>query len=268
MEHTAFQSPQMENSILIRDYPLQLNEITTDAGIRSYVLFNILQDAAGRHADLLGVGLRQLRQNNLIWVLSRIRFKMEAFPEYGDSIRITTYPSGFDRLFAYRQFRIDSAETGKHFGTAGSAWLTLNPETLRPFPPERLLQGNPLWNPDMPRYFQQDLGKIRPFEDQELQNPLPHRISATEIDYNNHLNNAYYGMLAEDWLGEKTGSLVRVWDIQVNFNFSGLFRDTLICSGTITGDQRFYVEGSLASNGKNAFQATGSFEIINNSVNQ
>ena len=252
----------MEKPILTRDYPLLLNEIAPDAKIRSYVLFNILQDAASRHADLLGVGLHQLKENNLIWVLSRIRFQMDDYPEYGETIRITTFPSGFDRLFAFRQFQIESADTGKHFGTAGSAWLTLRPDTLRPVSPELFLRDNPVWQMEMPQCFHEELGKIRLPDGQSLQNSLAHRISATEIDYNNHLNNAYYGILTEDWLGEKTGSLVRVRDIQINFNCSSTFQDTLTCSGTIYDDQRFYVEGTLASNGKNAFQATGIFETL------
>ena len=35
---------------------------------------------------------------------------MQDFPEYGETLKIITYPSGFDRLFAYRQFELRSAE--------------------------------------------------------------------------------------------------------------------------------------------------------------
>ena len=135
----------MKNPPFTVDYKVQLNDISCDAKMRSWVIFNFLQDAAGRHADELGVGLKQLRQSDLSWVLSRIKVKMDDFPEYGDVLRISTYPSGFDRLFAYRQFVLSSAVSGKRFGVAGSAWLTLNPENFRPVSPAKHFSGLSQW---------------------------------------------------------------------------------------------------------------------------
>ena len=135
----------MKNPPFVIDYKIQLNDISIDAKVRSWVIFNYLQDAAGSHADELGVGLKQLRQSDLSWVLSRIKVKMDEFPEYGDILRISTYPSGFDRLFAYRQFVLSSAITGKRFGVAGSAWLTLNPENFRPVSPVKHFAGLSGW---------------------------------------------------------------------------------------------------------------------------
>ncbi|MBO5722226.1 MAG: hypothetical protein J6S19_03835, partial [Lentisphaeria bacterium] len=63
----------MKNTPFAIEYPVLLNDISVDAKIRSWVIFNYLQDAAGRHADRLGLGLKQLRSSDLSWVLSRIR---------------------------------------------------------------------------------------------------------------------------------------------------------------------------------------------------
>ena len=179
----------MKNEPFVITYPVRLNDISVDAKLRSWVVFDYLQDAAGRHADLLGVGLKQLRKSDLSWVLSRIRIQMDAFPEYGDTIKITTWPSGFDRLFAYRQFEITSAETGKRFGVAGSAWLTLNPENFRPVSPQKYLTGLPQWEYDGEVFFQEEtLGKITSPEN--MGGNMPHRVSSAMVDYNRHLNNA------------------------------------------------------------------------------
>ncbi len=245
-----------KKSVFTIDYPVQLFDLAPDAGLRSYTVFNYLQDAAGRHADELGFGLRQLRDSDLSWVLSRIRVRMDEFPEYGDVLRVTTYPSGFDRLFAYRQFRLESALTGRFFGVAGSAWLTLNPENFRPVSPAKYLQGLDHWVHDGEIFFQgETLGKIR--NDAETGLPLIHRVSAAQIDYNRHLNNAYYAMFTEDWLGEKMQSLLRMRELQINFNQTTPFRENLLCSGILNEDGSFFVTGTQQSNGKNAFQAQG-----------
>ena len=252
----------MKNLPFVVNYPVRLNDISADAKLRSWVIFDCLQDAAGRHADVLGVGLKQLRQSDLSWVLSRIRVRMDDFPEYGDTLKITTWPSGFDRLFAYRQFEISSAATGKRFGVAGSAWLTLNPENFRPVSPAKYLTGLPQWEFDGDVFFQGDsLGKIA-VPDQELNTIISQRVSAAMIDYNRHLNNAFYAMFTEDWLGEKTNSLIRMKELQLNFNQSTGLGEKLNCSGMLGEDGCFYVEGLQNSNGKNAFQAQGICEKI------
>lgn len=251
----------MKNEPFVITYPVRLNDISVDAKLRSWVVFDYLQDAAGRHADLLGVGLKQLRKSDLSWVLSRIRIQMDAFPEYGDTIKITTWPSGFDRLFAYRQFEITSAETGKCFGVAGSAWLTLNPENFRPVSPQKYLTGLPQWEYDGEVFFQgETLGKITSPEN--MGGNMPHRVSSAMVDYNRHLNNAYYAMFTEDWLGMKVDSPVRMTALQLNFNGSTGFGEELVCSGVIGENNVFYVSGTHAATGKNSFQAQGTFETV------
>lgn len=251
----------MKNEPFVISYPVRLNDISVDAKLRSWVIFDYLQDAAGRHADLLGVGLKQLRKSDLSWVLSRIRIQMEDFPEYGDTIKIITRPSGFDRLFAYRQFEITSAETGKRFGVAGSAWLTLNPENFRPVSPQKYLTGLPQWEYDGEVFFQGDtLGKITSPE--KTENAVPHLVSSAMVDYNRHLNNAYYAMFTEDWLGMKLDSPVRMTALQLNFNGSTGFGEELVCSGIIGGNNSFCVSGIHAGTGKNSFLAQGIFETV------
>lgn len=252
----------MKNKPFVIDYPVRLNDISADAKMRSWVVFNYLQDAASCHADQLGVGLKQLRDCDLSWVLSRIRLKMEEFPEYGDTLRIFTYPSGFSRIFAYRQFVLTSADTGKIFGVAGSAWLTLNPANFRPVSPAKYFTGLPQWDFEGETFFQEDTLDKLSAPEQGLDTPVTQKVSVAQIDYNSHLNNAFYAMFTEDWLGEKTNSLIRMKELQLNFNQSTGLGEKLNCSGTLGEDGRFYVEGLQNSSGKNAFQAQGICEKI------
>lgn len=252
----------MKNKPFVIDYPVRLNDISVDAKMRSWSVFNYLQDAASCHADHLGVGLKQLRDSDLSWVLSRIRVRMDEFPEYGDTLRISTYPSGFSRIFAYRQFVLTSAESGKFFGVAGSAWLTLNPANFRPISPAKHFTGLPQWEFEGETFFQEETLDKLSAPAEELTTPVEQRISAGQIDYNRHLNNAFYAMFTEDWLGEKCGSLVRMKELQLNFNQTTPFGEKLICSGALDENGDFYVEGLQNSSGKNAFQARGCFEEI------
>ena len=86
---------------------------------------------------------------------------------------------------------------------------------------------------------------------------MPHRVSSAMVDYNRHLNNAYYAMFTEDWLGMKLDSPVRMTALQLNFNGSTGFGEELVCSGVIGENNVFCVSGTHAATGKNSFQAQG-----------
>ena len=252
----------MKNPPFIVDYPVLLNDISIDAKLRSWTLFNYLQDAAGRHADQLGVGLKQLRESDLSWVLSRVRIKMDEFPEYGDVLRVSTYPSGFERLFAYRQFVLTSALTGKRFGVAGSAWLTINPATLRLVSPAKYFTGLPEWDFEGETWFQgETLDKIS--VDDDAAAPLVQSVYCSQIDYNRHPNNAFYAMFTENWLGKQLDAPARFHEIQINFNQSTAIDETLLCAGTLHEDGRFSVSGTQQNSGKNAFIAQGLCDRVN-----
>mgnify|MGYP003297981667 CR=1 FL=1 len=82
---------------------------------------------------------------------------------------------------------------------------------------------------------------------------LSYLFSSAFIDYNRHLNNAYYAMFTEDWLGEKMQTPVRMKEIQINFNHTTGFGEHLLCSGKLSGED-FYVEGILAGEKKMHFR--------------
>ena len=237
--------------ILEREYPVLLNDVGPDGELRSWIFFDFLQDIAARHAELLGCGMSRLRELGIIWVLSRIRLRIDSFPSFGDTLRIRTWPSGFQKLFATRQYQVFSMDTGKEIAAGSSFWLTLDFHSLRPIPPAKTVNGLLPHNPDRPFYFP-DLGKLPAAE--EL-SPVYHTAGQSVIDYNDHVNNAVYARYAQDWLAAVRGGPVKIRDIQLNFNHAVKFGQTLRCGGVLDPDGSFSVSGSL--DGANVFQSGG-----------
>ena len=90
--------------------------------------FDFLQEAAANHAARLGVGLEALSERGLLWVLSRLHLSICRYPAIGEPGTVETWPNGFRRLFAHRQFRL-TGEDGGELAVASSAWLLLSAET-------------------------------------------------------------------------------------------------------------------------------------------
>nr|WP_321258963.1 acyl-ACP thioesterase domain-containing protein [uncultured Pseudodesulfovibrio sp.] len=122
---------------LEHQYNIRSYEPRTDGRISISSVCNYLQDIASRHADSLGFGLRDLRQNGHFWVLARLHVMMDRMPEFGEQVSVRTWPSENERLVALRDFLIHDTDT--LIGRATSSWATINVETHRPDKPGSVL---------------------------------------------------------------------------------------------------------------------------------
>lgn len=239
---------------LIWETSVRMNECGPDGFLRQQIWFDYLQHAAAVHAEKMGFGLSAVRERRMIWVLSRIKLKLDSEPEYNDVVRVETYPNGFERLFAKRQFILSSAKTGTRFGVASSFWLSLELPTLRPRPPASALGIDAMLNAGREDFFP-SLGKLSA---ENTGDAVMHKIRASHIDLNKHLNNSYYAEYATDWLSQKLSAQTRFRELQINFNREMVFNEELSVSGRIDGNA-FFVEGTERASGKNSFCAQGIF---------
>ena len=158
--------------------------------------FDYAQEVAGTHATALGCGLEALLARKQAWVLSRIRVRFHAYPSIGDSVTLKTWPSGFDHLFARREFELYGAD-GALLVEATSFWLFLDTENLRILNAVREIGELMPDNSALPVHFS-ELGKLPAPTDGER---LEFSVRETQIDLNGHLNNAEYAGTIQDVLG-------------------------------------------------------------------
>lgn len=248
----------MAENFFALELPVRMNECGPDGFLRSHICFDYLQHIAALHAEEMDFGISAIQRNGLIWVLSRMIVHMDAFPRYDDVLRLETYHTGQERIFSKRQYVLKSATTGTRFGYGSSFWLILDKNTLRPRPPQSVLDLVDVANRSLPEFF--------PTADKlpavaEASDPIEHYVSAAHIDLNVHLNNTYYSEYALDWVSRKLGKHVRFKDIQINYNRAMMFGETLVVKGALDGNT-FAVEGADSADGKNSFQARGTFEVI------
>ena len=145
-----------------------------------------MMETAGRHAEILGVGVRALHAKGLTWVLARLHVKITAVPEAGRTVHVATWPSGRHRLFAVRDFLLHD-DSGGELLRATSAWALMNLESRRP---ARLDPHLPLFSRHPERMVEGDFAP--------LPSPYPqtarasYQAEAGDIDLNDHVNNTVY----------------------------------------------------------------------------
>ena len=178
-------------------------------------LCKFMQETAYRNADHLGFGYTRLKEDNLFWVLARLLIRVDRYPAWNERIRLQTWPSGMDRLMAFRDFRILD-ESGTEIGAAGSAWLMLDAVRQRPQRPTEFkpLADNSHLIPTE-RSLDRRPDKVAPLTEPEEGSFFPVRYS--DLDLYDHVNNArYIQWIMDDYSGE-IHKRYEVAEFEINF---------------------------------------------------
>ncbi|WP_103019546.1 acyl-[acyl-carrier-protein] thioesterase [Salinibacter altiplanensis] len=165
---------------------VRTSDLTPHGTASTPALCVYLQEAAGHHADALGVSMRHLRGQNQAWVLSHMHLDLDRLPGGDEAVTVETWPSGLNGLYATREFLLSVDDT--EMGRATSRWFVIDTERRRPVRPPRLL-----YDLEMPR---------RPpplphaFEDLSTPNRVDHETAWTaryhDLDLNRHVNSVRY----------------------------------------------------------------------------
>ena len=81
---------------------------------RPSAIMETMQELAGIHSELLGVGRNALIEQGVVWVLTRVEVVMDRYPKIGEHLSLETFPMPVRRWFFPRYFVFrDSLDTGK-----------------------------------------------------------------------------------------------------------------------------------------------------------
>ncbi len=161
-------------------------ECQADASITMFSLMGYLQEVAAGHAEELGFGFDRLNELGGYWVLSNMRIEIDRLPRRNDEVTIRTWPSGYTRTVATREF-VGKDQDGCEMFRAGSEWMVLNKQTNRLKNLFRLDLG-------LPKTGRKALpGELTRLEPRGDYRPVDRvRVPYSSIDLNGHVNNTEY----------------------------------------------------------------------------
>ncbi len=171
-----------------------------------------MQEAAMQNVFRLKLSVWDMEDDRIAWVLMRKDLHIHRMPMLGESLVTHTYPSGFDRLFTFRDYRV-TTDKEEPIADSSTTWLLMNTENRRPSripkwlldrfpempPPEECL---PRAKAEMPEWLAADHSRS-------------HQVGWHDLDFNMHLNNTEYlrlllDTLPKDCLLERVPSLIRI----------------------------------------------------------
>ena len=182
-----------------------------DGSVKLNALMLYLQEAAARHAKQLGVGFADLERWDCFWVLANLRLEMTDTARWADAVTVRTWPSGFTRLAAAREF-LGLDTDGRELFRAASEWMILDKNSGRPKNLQRLDLPLP---PSGPKVLGTELSRLRPADAYETAGTLS--VPFSSLDFNGHVNNTEYVRWAVDGLHRKLGRIPGIRSAQVTY---------------------------------------------------
>lgn len=170
-----------EEKFRIRTY-----ECGVDGRIKIFSLMRYLQEIAALHAEQLGLGFDRLNEMDSYWVLSNIRIEISRLPKWDDQVTLRTWPSGYSRTIATREFA-GKDQNGSELFRAGSEWMVLSKETNRLKNLFRLDLNLPKTGV---KALPDELNRLEPHSDYREVDVV--RVPRSSIDLNGHVNNTEY----------------------------------------------------------------------------
>ena len=122
-----------------KEFSISSYDLDPGGKARLTTLANFFQETAYQHAKELGLGYEDMKVRKTIWALSRMRIQIHRYPAWNERIMLETWPSGAEKLFALRDFRVLDAG-GEVIATASTAWLILDMDTHRIIRPREMME--------------------------------------------------------------------------------------------------------------------------------
>ena len=180
-----------------KDHTIKVYEVTCFGDLKLLGLFNILQEVASEHADLLGIGYQACCQAGVAWVAASYRVHIHHLPQMGEQIFIETWIADCLSVTSQRCYRIKDKQ-GQVLIEGLTNWALIDMETLRPVGISKKLDVN----------MDEIDGEKLVFSDEKIRldfggtvDTESHFLSRfDEMDTNFHINNAIYPTWAAESL--------------------------------------------------------------------
>ncbi len=214
--------------------------------------FAAMVEAAARHAEHLGFGFHEMMKADRIWVLSRLKIRIFAFPRISDRVTIQTWPKGIQqKLFFMRDYHV-LGENGEKYASATSAYVLISPRARRMLLPQSLTG----YLPDNGGLSALDetLEKIPTVEPLEAQFTVQAGYSA--VDLMGHVNNTRYIDWASDCFSFEEHSAHSLSWLQINYiNEIKPGEQVMLYKGAYPETPgAWYIAGQNLSTGQKAFE--------------
>lgn len=232
------------------NYSLKMRVTSYDVGITRTLkpssILKMMQEVAGRHLEQSGLSYEYMRKNGIVFLLVKMAVNIRRMPVYGEDITVETWFSCVSGVKFARKFRFTDEE-GNILIEALTYWVIVNPETHKILRPSAFPFEMP--SEDI-RSVNVEIVHIKMPKSEALEGVRVVRWS--DIDSNNHMNNAVYADIICDFFPKGLGKK-ELKRFQIDFDGEAELGDEINIKTTADEHGAAVYEGTIK--GRKCFMA-------------
>ena len=172
-------------------------------------ILETMQETAGEHSEIFGLGRREMARLNLGWIISRLKVEFSRMPVSGEEITAETFPTPNRHLFFPRTHIFKDAE-GQVIGAANTLWMVMDLSERKVVSSEEILAGMPDYSDMKPALGMP--AAVKPCGADPVTASVAPQF--TDLDSNGHANNTKY----MDWCCNALGIETMKDNIIISFD--------------------------------------------------
>lgn len=200
---------------LREEYKVQFDAIDFTGKISINGLCSYMQILAANHASLLDFNYYKNNESpEYYWIISKVKYVIDEYPKWEEKIAMETYPGGYEKLYAVRLFDIYNV-SGKKIGYIIGDYLLMDAAKMRP----ARIKGSTGALAFLNFPFEgESLAKLKIPE--EVLKVEMRKAYYSELDLNEHMNNAHYIKWVVDMLPIELFRTHEISTFEINYNAS------------------------------------------------
>jgi acyl-ACP thioesterase len=240
----------MKRNIVIyeQDYKITTIHINSQKLLDLFGILGFLQDIASEHAYNHSMGYETMLEKGVFWVLVRQKLIMDKWPKWNDVLHIKTWSVVTKGIFIIREFEMYIGEI--KIGECATTWMILDKNSRKPKDIRETIK-NIAFRSDYSLNF--SANKIR--LPKNLINLRKDRVRNSDLDMNNHVNNAKYAQWVLDAIPITFHKEHIIKEFEINFLNETFLDDIIMIQSNIntTENDEIYFCGVNETTQKIAF---------------
>ena len=221
-------------------YNLPYTVQTYDIDKRRYMtvaaLVKQMQEAAMQNVMEMKVSVWDMEEQHLSWVLLKKMLRINRLPMIGERLNFYTCPTGFQKVFTYRDYKVFD-EKNELIASSSSSWLLLNTQTRRMSRiPPHILEFEKQMPPLVECLPRPDF-KIPAIGQADLSSD--YRVYWHDLDFNGHLNNVHYLQWMIETVPDSFLENGTLKAIDIQYKVESNWKDQTVCETQQLDDLRF-----------------------------
>ena len=200
------------NNVFSRKFLICGYDVDHNCNVTISKLLSMMHETAWSHVDYLKKGWQELHAEGLFWALAKLQLKIHKLPKWNEKIRIDTWAKERESIMFLRDYEVFN-EAGERLCCAISEWMLVDYHTNRIVRLEKLNT-----HIDFPKDRLAFEGRVPRLPRLKLpENPVYQTAVLSDLDMNQHVNNASYVRWAIDKFSYDFFNNHKIKEVVINY---------------------------------------------------